>query len=124
MISSAVREILDLALMAFLNNDLNAAGKVEPLEQVIDVLKETLRTSHILRMQQGQCSIDAGFIWSDLLTNLERTSDHCSNIAGCIIDMAHHNMNIHESLREVKNDSEDFKKQFQFYTKKYMLTEI
>lgn len=123
-ISSAVREILDLALMAFLNNDLNAAGKVEPLEQVIDVLKETLRTSHILRMQQGQCSIDAGFIWSDLLTNLERTSDHCSNIAGCIIDMAHHNMNIHESLREVKNDSEDFKKQFQFYTKKYMLTEI
>ncbi len=123
-ISSAVREILDLALMAFLNNDLNAAGKVEPLEQVIDVLKETLRTSHILRMQQGRCSIDAGFIWSDLLTNLERTSDHCSNIAGCIIDMAHHNMNIHESLREVKNDSEDFKKQFQFYTKKYMLTEI
>ena len=120
-ISSAVCEILDLALMAFLNDDLKAAEKVEPLEQVIDALKETLRTSHILRMQQGRCSIDAGFIWSDLLTNLERTSDHCSNIAGCVTDMAHHNMNIHESLREIKNDSEDFKKQFQFYTEKYKL---
>ncbi|MBS6475250.1 MAG: Na/Pi cotransporter family protein [Clostridiales bacterium] len=120
-ISSAVHEILGLALAAFLNDDIQAAQKVEPLEQVIDALKEKLRTSHILRMQQSRCSIDAGFIWSDLLTNLERTSDHCSNIAGCVIDIAHHNMNIHESLREFKNDSDDFKKQFQYYTEKYNL---
>ena len=121
MISSAVSEILDLALAAFLNDDIKAAEKVEPLEQVIDVLKEKLRTNHILRMQQGRCSIDAGFIWSDLLTNLERTSDHCSNIAGCVIDIAHHNMNLHESLRELKNDSDDFRKQFEGYSQKYDL---
>ena len=71
---------------------------VEPLEQVIDGLKEQMRTRHILRLQQGLCSIDAGFIWADLLTNLERTSDHCSNIAGCVIDMAQGNMNIHKIL--------------------------
>lgn len=121
-ISSAVREILDLALTAFLDDDIQAAEKVEPLEQVIDSLKEKLRTSHIRRMQQGRCSIDVGFIWSDLLTNLERTSDHCSNIAGCVIDISHHNMNIHESLREFKSDNENFRIRFEEYSKKYALT--
>ena len=72
----------------------NSHSLVEPLEQVIDQLKEQLRTRHILRMQKGDCSIDAGFAWSDLLTNLERTADHCSNIAGCVIDIAHGNMDI------------------------------
>ncbi len=121
-ISSAVREILDLALTAFLYDDIQAAEKVEPLEQVIDSLKEKLRTSHIRRMQQGRCSIDVGFIWSDLLTNLERTSDHCSNIAGCVIDISHQNMNIHESLREFKSDNENFRIRFEEYSKKYALT--
>ena len=88
-VSAAVRDILDLSLNAFLHDDLNAASMVEPLEQVIDQLKEQLRTRHILRVQKGDCSIDAGFAWSDLLTNLERTADHCSNIAGCVIDIAH-----------------------------------
>ena len=101
-ISSAVNEILDLSLTSFLADDLKAASMVEPLEQVIDGMKEQMRTRHILRLQQGLCSIDAGFIWADLLTNLERTSDHCSNIAGCVIDMAQGNMNIHEILREAK----------------------
>lgn len=120
-ITSAVSEILDLSLAAFLNDDLKSASMVEPLEQVIDHLKEQMRTSHILRLQQGNCSIDAGFVWSDLLTNLERTSDHCSNIAGCVIDIAHHNMNLHESLREFRNDSEDFRQQFKEYAVKYAL---
>ena len=122
-ISSAVYEILKLALTAVLNDDITAAEKVEPLEQVIDILKEKLRTSHILRMQQGACSIDAGFVWSDLLTNLERTSDHCSNIAGCVIDIAHRNMNIHESLRDFRNDNEDFRTQFKVYKEKFKLPE-
>jgi len=121
LIALAVNEILDLSLTAFLSDDLKAASMVEPLEQVIDGLKEQLRTRHILRMQQGTCSIDAGFIWSDLLTNLERTSDHCSNIAGCVIDMAHHNMNIHESLRSIRNDSEDFQQKFRAYAGKYSI---
>ena len=67
-LSSAVEEILDLSLGAFLENDMEQASTVEPLEQVIDHLKEQMRTSHILRLQQGSCTIDAGFIWSDLLT--------------------------------------------------------
>ena len=101
-LSSAVNEILDLSLTAFLADDLKAASTMEPLEQMIGGLKEQMRTRHILRLQQGLCSIDAGFVWADLLTNLERTSDPCSNIAGCVIDMAQGNMNIHEILREAK----------------------
>ena len=121
-ISSAVCEILNLALTAFLNDDIKSAEKVEPLEQVINILKEKLRTKHIIRMQKGTCSIDAGFIWSDLLTNLERTSDHCSNIAGCVIDIVHYNMNLHESLREFRNDNEDFRQLFKTYLTKYELS--
>ena len=120
-IASAVGEILDLTLTAFLSNDPKTAFRVEPLEQVIDQLKEQLRTRHILRLQKGVCSIDVGFVWSDLLTNLERTSDHCSNIAGCVIDMMHHNMNIHESLRSIRNDSEEFQQKFRAYASKYSL---
>lgn len=120
-ISSAVNEILDLALTAFLNNDTATAATVEPLEYIIGNLKEKLRTHHITRLQQGECSIDAGFIWSDLLTNLKRTSDHCSNIAGCILEMAHNNMNLHESLKELRNDSADFKDKYEKYAKKYSL---
>ncbi len=120
-LSSAVEEILDLSLGAFLENDMEQASTVEPLEQVIDHLKEQMRTSHILRLQQGSCTIDAGFIWSDLLTALERTSDHCSNIAGCVMDIAHHNMNLHASLRELRNDSPDFRKKFKAFSEKYSL---
>ncbi len=123
-ISSAVSEIMDLSLDAFLTDNQTAAFMVEPLEQVIDLLKEQIRTRHILRLQRGVCSIDAGFIWSDLLTNLERTADHCSNIAGCVIDMMHNNMNLHESLRNFRNDSEDFKQQFKTYSGKYKLTTL
>jgi len=120
-LSAAVEEILDLSLAAFEENDLERASMVEPLEQVVDKLKEKMRTRHILRLQQGGCSIDAGFIWSDLLTGLERTADHCSNIAGCVIDIAHDNMNLHESLREARNDSEDFRQKYRAYKEKYSL---
>ena len=102
-LSKAVRDILALALRAFREQDMDAAGQVEPLEQVIDGLKEQMRTRHILRLQQGQCSIETGFVWCDLLTDLERTSDHCSNIAGCVIDAAQHDLNLHETLRSVRH---------------------
>ncbi len=118
-ISAAVEEIVDLALAAFLRDDLGAAALVEPLEQVIDQIKEQLRTRHILRLQQGLCSIDAGFVWSDLLTNLERTSDHCSNIAGCVTDMSAGNLNLHQSLRDMRDDSEAFRQKFKEYAGKY-----
>lgn len=91
-LKSAIEEVLSLSLRAFTENDVNIARKVEPLEEVIDGLKETLRTRHICRMKEGKCSIEVGFVWSDIITNLERVSDHCSNIAGCVLDMAQHNM--------------------------------
>ncbi len=117
----AVDKILDLTLDAFVNDNFQSAAKVEPLEQIIDDLKSELRNRHILRLQQGDCTIEAGFIWSDLLTNLERVSDHCSNIAGCIIDIAHKNMNIHESLRLVRADSPEYKKMYKVYSEQYAL---
>lgn len=121
---SAIEEILDMSLKAFLTDDPEVVTMVEPLEQVIDQLKEQMRTRHILRMQQGACSIDAGFVWSDLLTNLERTADHCSNIAGCVADMAQHNLNLHESLRSIRNDSEDFQQRFRAYANKYSFSKV
>ena len=72
-------------------------------------------------MQQGNCSIDAGFIWSDLLTNLERISDHCSNIAGCVIDMAQNDMSFHKVHKEFKYGSDKYKELFTEYTEKYKL---
>lgn len=115
----AVSETLDLSLKAFVDNDLEAAEKVEPLEQVIDNLKEKLRSRHILRLQQGDCTIEAGFIWSDLITNLERTSDHCSNIAGCVIDVNNNNMNIHEALRTARTENLGYKEMYASYAEKY-----
>jgi len=121
-LSKAISEILDVSLDAFLKNDPATAQDVEPLEQVIDILKEQLRTCHILRLQSGKCTIDVGFVWSDILTNLERVADHCSNIAGCIMDIEDNNMNIHQSLRSMRLDSEDFRVRFEEYRLKYALT--
>ena len=123
-LTAAVNEIMDMSLEAFLKNDLTAAGRVEPLEQVIDELKEQLRTAHILRLQQEKCSIEAGFVWSDLLTNLERVSDHCSNIAGCVLDMQEGNLNLHESLRAMKEDREKYADRYQLYRKKYTVETV
>ena len=120
-LTDAVTEIVDLAFSAFLHKDLEAAYKIEPLEEVIDDLKEQMRTRHILRMQQSQCSIEAGFIWSDLLTGLERIGDHCSNLAGCIMDLAVHNMNTHEAVRAAKLDYVNFGELYHAYTNKYRL---
>ena len=118
---SATHEILNLTMSAISTGDLMIAAKVEPLEQVIDDLKEELRTRHSVRLSQGNCSIETGFVWSDLLTNLERVSDHCSNVAGCIIDTAHHNLNLHESTRAIHENDAFFKEQFNVYKEQYKL---
>ena len=121
-LTGAVDEIVDLSLRAFRDNDLEAAARVEPLEQVIDGLKDQLRARHIDRLQQGACTIEAGFIWSDILTDLERAADHCSNIAASVIDMAQHNMNLHESLRAVRSGSDaEYEQLFQAYSEQFSL---
>lgn len=118
---AAINEILDLSLETFVNNDIEKAKLVEPLEQVIDKLKEKMRAKHILRLQQGECSIKSGFIWADLLTDLERVADHCSNIAICVIDAADNKMNMHESIKELRTDNAEFEKNYHLYKAKYKL---
>lgn len=120
-LTSATEEISRLALRAFTHNDLEAAMSVEPLEEVIDSLKAEIQTRHIKRLQQGECSINVGFVLSDLLTNLERVSDHCSNIALCIIDIADNNMDMHRSQRELHQNSNRFKERFAAYSRIYVI---
>ena len=120
-LSSAIRKILEMSRECFRNQDVTLAAKVEPLEQVVDGLKESMRTRHILRMREGKCGIETGFVLSDLLTGLERTSDHCSNIAGCVIDAAKHNLNLHETLRAARHDDAGFRSEFDSYAREYAL---
>lgn len=117
----AVGEIVDLTSRAFLQDDLALARQVEPLEQVIDKLKDELRTNHIARLQRGECSLAAGFVLSDLLTNLERVSDHCSNIAGCLLDMKNERIDLHKYLSDVKSGSNEFLLQYNAFEEKYKL---
>ncbi len=119
-LATAVRDAMTYAVQAFVRGDLSVASKVEPLEALIDELREALRTRHIIRLQGGNCSIEAGFVWSDLLTNLERISDHCSNIAGCVIETAHHDLNLHAGLRNVHTEAA-FSEQLAAYRTQYAL---
>ncbi len=123
-LTGAVGEILDLSMDAFVRSDLEAAAKVEPLEQVVDDLKESMRTRHMIRLQRGECSIGAGFVWSDLLTDLERVADHCSNIAGCVLDAARNNVGLHEALREFRVDNQEFMDQYDRFAGRYALSDM
>ena len=118
-IIAAVKEIVELSYAAYVDNDIASAKKVEPLEQVIDNLKEKLRTRHIERLQNGGCTIEAGFIWSDLLNNLERVSDHCSNIAGCVIEMSHNSLDLHQYLKNIKEGKGEFVDDYEKYSQIY-----
>ena len=116
----AVTEILEISMDVFRNNNTELADSVEPLETVIDRMKENMRTAHITRLVDGKCSIEAGFVWSDLLTNFERTADHCSNIAGGILDAASGNMDIHRVLRAKKESADTFTSLYEHYREKYL----
>ena len=116
---SALKEVTQRTLAAFKEDSLEEALNVEPLETVIDDLKEKLRTNHIVRLRNGICDAEAAYVWSDLLTDMERTSDHCSNIAGCILDTANNNMNLHETLRGLRAGSEHFGQRYDMFEAKY-----
>ncbi|MBR4770747.1 MAG: Na/Pi cotransporter family protein [Clostridia bacterium] len=118
----AVDEILTLAADSFTKQDLHAASLVEPLEQVVDYLRDEIKLQHILRLQKSECSIEHGFVLADILTNLERVSDHCSNIAGLILEMsANGDLGMHQYLRNVRAGGESFKWNYKEYLKKYSL---
>ncbi|MBR3971595.1 MAG: Na/Pi cotransporter family protein [Ruminococcus sp.] len=119
-ITGAVNEIIRLTIDAFEQNTLTLARNVEPLEQVVDNLKKQLRANHIERLQKGLCSIENGFVWADLLTNLERISDHCSNIAVRIIETSLGRMDTHQYLHQIKEGlDENFKNLYNTYTEIY-----
>lgn len=118
---SAVGEILLLAKDAFVENDLNAAQDVEPLEQVVDGLRQKVRKNHTLRLQKNECTIEHGFVLSDILTNLERVADHCSNIAGCILESQRAELDMHRYLSDVRTESEAFRQRYQEYRQKYSI---
>ena len=119
-LTAAVEEIMELAVKAFADSDVQAAADIEPLEHIIDRLKEILRAHHILRLQQGECGIETGFVWSDLLINLERTSDHCSNVAACVMEAASKHMNMHEGIRLLKSESDTYGEKCREYAEKYL----
>jgi phosphate:Na+ symporter len=119
---AAVNEILDISLETLKNNDLDKAVTVEPLEQVVDELKAYMRKQHIRRLRKNECTIEMGFVQSDLLTNLERVSDHCSNIAACILEMAHDDMDMHKYLNRVKAGKvQEYNHYYEYYMMKYAI---
>ncbi|MBQ8164153.1 MAG: Na/Pi cotransporter family protein [Clostridia bacterium] len=121
-ITDALEEIIDITSKAFTKNDLSLAKRVEPLEQVIDKLISRVKSNHIDRLQDGNCTIELGFILSDLLNNYERVSDHCSNIAVAIIETAQGSFETHEYLNTVKKDqNEDFSSAYAMYENKFQL---
>ena len=122
-LSAAINEILDLSYTAFAENSTEAALSIEPLEEVIDNLKEQMRTRHILRMQQGNCNVEAGFAWSDLLTDIERTSDHCSNMGKSIINTKYNRIHQKDIIRAAEKNSDEFMVKFKAYDEKYALAD-
>ena len=118
----AVTEITLMTKDALLENNLEKAANVEPLEQVVDDLRDQIKLQHVIRVQKSQCTIEHGFVLSDILTNLERVSDHCSNIAGCIIEMSRHeSLDLHSYLNEIKKGGKEFDAAYKAFSDKYAL---
>lgn len=120
-LTDALNEILALTKKAFAKTDVEIAFKIEPLEQVVDKLIYDIKANHITRLQSGNCTIELGFVLHDLLTNYERVSDHCSNVAVAIIETSHGSFQTHEYLRDVKRTNEEFKKDYEEYLEKFAL---
>ena len=123
-LSSAVREAVDISFDAFKSNNKNEADKVEPLEELIDTLVVELKARHIRRLREGKCTIELGFAHSDILNNLERVADHCSNIAVDVIQSDQSEFDAHEYLDRIKNkDNQQFARDYKAYKEKYRLPE-
>ena len=117
----AVNEILELAYVAFINNDLEAASKIESLEQVVDDLRDQIKRNHIIRLQKSECTIEHGFVLSDMLTNFERVSDHCANVGGCVVEIAKYDALEMHKYNKKKHGSVEFEKQYKEYRELYSI---
>ncbi len=121
-IESAVREILSVAVGAFVENDPQRAARVEPLEEIIDGLCDEMKSHHVDRLQSGSCTLNQGFVFNDLLTNYERVADHCSNIAVAIIELESDSFDTHEYLNSVRvMKSSSFARYYEEYKQEYHL---
>ena len=121
---AAVKETIDLTERSFKTNDVNLAANIEPLEQVVDDLKDTIKRNHIIRLQKSECSIEHGFILADLLNNFERVSDHCSNIGGCVIEISSFDaMDLHKYLANIKQGSKVYEEKYKEYKTAYSLVD-
>jgi len=120
----AVLEILNMTLTAFTNDDLALALHVEPLEQTVDYLKSAIKKRHVQRLQRSECTIEMGFILSDILTNLERVSDHCSNVALCMLEISQDSLEMHEYQQKIRDDDiSNYNRTYDEYMEKYKLPE-
>ena len=118
----AISDILDMAEKAFKNNDVAIAVNIEPLEQVVDDLKDKIKANHIIRLQKSECTIEHGFILADLLNNFERVSDHCSNIGCCVIEIStYESLDMHKYLHELKADNPAFQQKYKAYKEDYAI---
>lgn len=121
-LTGAIKEIVGMTIQAFIEDDDALAARVEPLEEVVDTLTAEVKTRHVERLQNGRCTINLGFVLSDILANYERASDHCSNIAICVIETKKGNLDMHAYLNSVKTgENEDFVNNYRIYTEKYFL---
>ncbi len=119
---SAIHDIVRMAMLSFVENDLSIAKQVEPLEEVIDSLNLEIKARHVKRLRKGKCTIELGFILSDITTNFERVSDHCSNIAVCLLEVNEDEFDTHAYVRAMKKDNNmDFKSKVAAYQKRYQL---
>ncbi len=120
LISKAVREIIGITIDTVENTSKEYAIRIEPLEQVIDNLKYKMKSNHVDRLQNNKCTIELGFVYSDIINNLERIADHCSNIGVTILQNDVNGFEPHYYLSHVKSDGDnDFRNQYEYYKKKY-----
>lgn len=119
---AAVKEIIDISFRSFIDNDVQLANRVEPLEEIIDGICDEMKSHHVDRLQQGTCTLLQGFVFNDLLTNYERVADHCSNIAVAIIELESDSFDTHEYLHSVKEMKDAaFARYYDEYQQKYAL---
>ena len=118
-IAAAVTELITMTHEAFEKDDLEIAKNVEPLRQVVDRLKVKIKTNHVVRLQEGRCSIQMGLILSDLLNEYSRIADHCSNVAVCMLEIDHDSMEAHEHVSQVVKTEEFYSEQYKMYKEKY-----
>lgn len=123
-LAEAIEEIMTVAHDCYTTNSPALAAQVEPLEEIVDNLVDVIKAKHIQRLQAGECSIELGFILSDLLNNFERISDHCSNIGVTIIELSHKTFDTHKYLSQIKADDAGFKTSYAAYAEKYNLDDL